>query len=167
MNHIWLIRHGECHSNTGEKTTHPAASMLTERGILQSESVADCIDFQPDSIIHSPYIRTLQSAQPTINKFPGVNVDEWAVQEFIYLPHEAYRDSTQGERRTAVDEYWNESNPQQKNSAEAESFIEFIDRMEMVGPAIEIQQGPRYRFYTWPCDQSDDMENNNRQAGKR
>jgi broad specificity phosphatase PhoE len=132
MNNIWLIRHGECHSNTGEKTTHPATSILTETGILQSNCIADCINFQPDIIIHSPYLRTLQSAQPTINKFPGATVNEWPVQEFIYLPHEKYLNSTQVDRQAAVDEYWQQCDPQQKNSDEAESFVEFIDRMEIL-----------------------------------
>lgn len=131
MNNIWLIRHAECHSNIGEKTTHPATSTLTQTGILQSERIADCIDFQPDSIIHSPYLRAMQSAQPTIIKFPEVTIEEWPVQEFIYLPHEKYLNSTQADRRTAVDEYWQQCDPQQKNADEAESFVEFIDRMEM------------------------------------
>jgi probable phosphoglycerate mutase len=130
MNNIWLVRHGECGSNIGEKTTHPATSILTETGKLQSECIAACIDAQPDSIIHSPYIRSLQSAQPTINKYPGVTVDEWPVQEFVYLPHEKFQNSTQTDRQTAVDEYWQQCDPQQKNSDEAESFVEFIDRME-------------------------------------
>jgi broad specificity phosphatase PhoE len=132
MNNIWLIRHGECHSNIGEKTTHPATSILTATGILQSECVADCIDSPPDSIIHSPYIRTLQSAQATILKYPGATVEQWLVQEFIYLSHEKYRNSTQAERKSVVDDYWQQCDPQQKNSDEAESFIEFIDRMDMI-----------------------------------
>jgi len=146
MNNIWLIRHGECHSNIGEKTTHPATSILTETGILQSECIADCINFQPDIIIHSPYLRTLQSAQPTIKKFPGVTVDEWPVQEFIYLPHEKYLNSTQSDRQTAVDEYWLQCDPQQKNSDEAESFVEFIDRMEMLIQQLKHSKGGAVAF---------------------
>lgn len=157
MNNIWLIRHGECHSNIGEKTTHPATSTLTETGILQSECVADYIDFQPDIIIHSPYLRALQSAKPTINKFPEVTIDEWPVQEFIYLPHEKYLNTTQADRRSAVDEYWQQCDPQQKNFEEAESFVEFIDRMELMieklkqnkGPVIVFTHGHVIRVMIW------------------
>jgi broad specificity phosphatase PhoE len=103
---------------------------LTDTGILQSEQVADCIDFKPELIVHSPYLRAKQSAQPAIYRFPEVIVDEWPVQEFIYLPHEKYLNSTQAERQTEVDDYWQQCDPQQKNADEAESFVEFIDRME-------------------------------------
>lgn len=141
MNNIWLVRHSECHSNVGGKTTHPATSILTKTGRLQSERIADYIDSQPDIILHSPYIRAVQSAQPTINKFPGVTVDESPVQEFVYLPHEKYLNTTQTRRQAAVDEYWQQCNPQQKNSNEAESFAEFIDRIEMVIEKLRHSKG--------------------------
>ena len=102
--------------------------------------------FHPDIIIHSPYIRTLQSAQPTIKKFPGVTVDEWPVQEFIYLPHESYLNSTQSDRQAAVDEYWQQCDPQQKNSDEAESFVEFIVRMEMIIEKLAHSKGTSVVF---------------------
>lgn len=146
MNNIWLIRHGECHSNIGDRTTHPATSELTEAGISQSERIADSIEFQPDIIIHSPYLRTLQSAQPTINKFTGVTVDEWPVQEFIYLPHERYLNSTQSERQATVDEYWQRCDPQLKNSDEAESFVEFIERMETIIEKLAHSKGTSVVF---------------------
>jgi len=157
MNNIWLIRHGESHSNIGKKTMHPAMSSLTVTGSLQSENIADYIDIQPDIIIHSPYIRTLQSAQPTINKFPGATVDEWPVQEFIYLPHEKYLNSTQSDREPAVDEYWKQCDSWQKNSDEAESFIEFFDRMDIIfqqlkhinGHAIVFTHGHVIRAMIW------------------
>jgi len=141
MNKIWLIRHGECHSNTGVKNTSPATSTLTEKGVRQSECVASSIDIQPDRIIHSPFIRSLQSAQPTINRFPAATVEQWPVQEFIYLPYEKYRGTTRADRKAAVDAYWQQCDPQQKNSAEAESFVEFIDRMETISEKLKRCKG--------------------------
>jgi broad specificity phosphatase PhoE len=132
MKNIWLIRHGESQSNSGEKTTHPGTSILTQRGLLQAECISSYIQCRPDIIIHSPYTRALQSAQATINKFPDVTVDEWPVQEFVYLPDEKYLNSTQADRLAAVNEYWEQCDPEQKASDEAESFIEFIDRIEIM-----------------------------------
>ena len=132
MKNIWLIRHAESQSNSGEKTTHPGTSILTQRGLLQSECIRSYIQCRPDIIIHSPYTRALQSAQATINKFLDVTVDEWPVQEFVYLPHEKYMNSTQADRLAAVNEYWQQCDPEQKASDKAESFIEFIDRIEMI-----------------------------------
>jgi 2,3-bisphosphoglycerate-dependent phosphoglycerate mutase len=130
MKNIWLIRHGECGSNTGEMTTHPGASTLTHKGMMQSRCIASFINHRPDIIIHSPFIRTLQSARMTMDKFPDVTVEEWPVQEFIYLPHEKYKHTTQADRQVAVSEYWRQNKPALKTSVEAESFIEFIDRMQ-------------------------------------
>lgn len=132
MKNIWLIRHGESQSNSGEKTTHPGTSILTERGLLQAECIKTYIQCRPDIIVHSPFKRALQSAQATINKFPDVIVDVWPVHEFIYLPDEKYLNTTQANRLAAVNNYWQECNPEQKNAVNAESFTEFIDRMEMI-----------------------------------
>lgn len=131
MKNIWLIRHGECHSNVGEKTIDPAGSTLTTRGLLQAQRLADCIKSAPQLIIHSPYPRTQQSALPLIKKFPDVSVEQWPVQEFIYLPHGSYLDSTQESRRPAVDDYWQRCDPLYRAADEAESFADFIARMQL------------------------------------
>ena len=59
-------------------------------------------------------------------------MDDWPVHEFIYLPDEKYLNPTQADRVAGVNDYWQECNPQQKNAANAESFTEFVDRMEMI-----------------------------------
>ena len=114
---------------------------MTDKGVLQSRRVASYINQRPDIIVHSPYIRTLQSARMTMDKFPDVPVEEWPVQEFIYLPHETYRQTTQADRRDAVSEYWQQNKPALKNSDEAESFIEFIDRMRLLVEKLDSRKG--------------------------
>lgn len=71
---------------------------MTQKGLLQAESIQSYIQCRPDIIVHSPYKRALQTAQATINKFPDVTVDEWPVHEFIYLPDEKYVNTTQADR---------------------------------------------------------------------
>ncbi len=132
MKDIWLIRHGESLSNMGEKTTHPGTSTLTQRGLLQARCITSCIQDKPDIIIHSAYTRAQQTAQPTIEKFPACIVEEWPVEEFVYLHHEKYLNTTKHDRGVDVDQYWEECNPVRKDSDDAESFVDFIDRMEMI-----------------------------------
>jgi len=132
MKNIWLIRHGESYSNIGEKTTHPGTSTLTPEGVRQSECVASYIRHRPDIIIHSTYLRSLQSAEETIKKFNDVTVEEWPVHEFIYLPHIKYLNTTQADRMDAVKDYWQQCEPALKTSAETESFVDFIERMKML-----------------------------------
>ena len=114
---------------------------MTDKGVLQSRRVASYINQRPDIIVHSPYIRTLQSARMTMDKFPDVPVEEWPVQEFIYLHHEAYRQTTQADRQPAVTEYWQQNSPALKASLEAESFIEFIDRMRLLVEKLVSRKG--------------------------
>jgi broad specificity phosphatase PhoE len=108
--------------------------------MAQSECIASCILRQPDIIVYSSFSRSLQSAQPTISKFPDATVAEWPVQEFIYLPHEEYLNSTQADRQQAVNDYWSRCEPALKRSSEAESFAEFIDRMEMLVNKLQSRQ---------------------------
>jgi broad specificity phosphatase PhoE len=141
MKNIWLIRHGESYSNTGEKSTHPGTSTLTPEGMRQSECVASYIRHRPDIIIHSPYSRSLQSAEDTIKKFNNVTVEEWPVHEFIYLPHIQYLNTTQVDRMDAVNDYWQQCEPALKTSAETESFIDFIERMKMLVDRLRRTKG--------------------------
>ena len=137
MKNIWLVRHCESESNSGEKTKHPGSSIITKKGESQAKYISSCIQNEPDLIIHSPYIRTLQSAQSLINKFPETPIEEWPVQEFVYLAAETYLNTTQVERKSYVNRYWKECNPTIKSVDSAESFDEFINRMEMIIEKLE------------------------------
>jgi broad specificity phosphatase PhoE len=129
MKNIWFIRHGQSESNAGLKTTHPKITALTEHGKIQSKHIADYIQIKPDLIIHSPYLRAIQTAQPVIEKFPDVPVEEWPVQEFTYLCPQKYCNTTRYERREFTSRYWQSCDPQNKDSEDSESFNEFIQRV--------------------------------------
>ena len=141
MKDIWLIRHGESLSNAGKKTTHPGTSVLTQKGLLQARCIASYVKDKPDIIIHSAYTRAWQTAEPTIQKFPDSIVQEWPVQEFVYLSHVRYMETTKADRRVDVDLYWDECNPVRKDSADAESFAEFIDRVGMIAEKLTHNEG--------------------------
>ena len=63
---IWLIRHGESEANAGLPTSDVALIELTEKGHQQAQKVASAFTQAPSLIVTSPYIRTKQTAQPTI-----------------------------------------------------------------------------------------------------
>src|SRR4051794_23129291 len=85
MQEIWLIRHGESESNAGLPTSDTAKIVLTPRGHAQAECMAAASPPPPVAIITSPYLRAVQSAQPTIRRFPQARLEEWPVHEFTYL----------------------------------------------------------------------------------
>jgi 2,3-bisphosphoglycerate-dependent phosphoglycerate mutase len=123
----WLIRHGESESNAGTPSAEPGASPLTARGREQAAGLAVTLPETPALIVTSPYRRAVQTAEPTIARFPDVHREEWPVQEFSYLGEFHVRMSTSGERRPYVLEYWTRADPHLSLGG-AETFAHLIGR---------------------------------------
>lgn len=126
---IWLIRHGESQANAGLSTHSPESICLTIRGQEQAELLADYFKDKPDSIIVSPFLRTRQTAQPLIDKFPSVPVQEWSIQEFTYLDTERCQNTTLHQRKPLVEEYWKRNDARYCDGTGAESFSDFFNRI--------------------------------------
>jgi broad specificity phosphatase PhoE len=131
MNNIWLIRHGESQSNAGEKTTTPEHIGLTTLGELQSQQIANTIIHQPDLVVYTPYVRTQQSSKPIIEKYPGVIHEEWPLQEFTYLNPHQYHNTSRHDRQSSKRIYWSKCDPYYSDGGGAESYYEFLNRIEI------------------------------------
>jgi 2,3-bisphosphoglycerate-dependent phosphoglycerate mutase len=127
---VWLIRHAESIGNAGLVTSRPDTIPLTGKGIEQALYLADSFTQAPALIVTSPYIRTQQSAKPTIRRFPTARHEQWEVQEFTYLSPERYRDTTAADRAPFVESYWSRCDPHYIDGEGAESFADFIRRVQ-------------------------------------
>jgi probable phosphoglycerate mutase len=127
---IWFIRHAESESNAGLPTSDPATIALTARGYEQAEYIAASFRETPTLIVTSPYIRTKQTAQPTIRRFADVPQEEWPIQEFTYLSLEHRLHTTPNERKPLLEAYWERCDPCYSDGAGAESFADLIDRVQ-------------------------------------
>ena len=58
---------------------------LTELGWRQAREVAASWTQVPSLLVTSAYLRTRQTAQPTLARFPHVPVEAWPIEEFTYL----------------------------------------------------------------------------------
>ncbi len=125
----WLIRHGESAANAGIATTNPATIPLTLVGCDQAERVAAELSRRPDLIVVSPYLRTQQTAEPTVQRFPDVPVETWPVQEFTYLSPSRCIDMTAEQRRPLVEAYWHRCDPHHDDGPGAESFSAMLGRV--------------------------------------
>jgi probable phosphoglycerate mutase len=128
----WFIRHAESEANVGLPTTSPANVKLTNWGRKQAEYIARAFTNQPDIIVTSPYIRTKQTAIPTIERFPNSSQQEWPVQEFTYLSPSQCHGSTIEERRPLTHKYWQHMDPFYVDGEGAESFAQFIHRVQNI-----------------------------------
>ncbi len=127
---VWLIRHAESIGNAGLPTSEPDTIPITRKGVEQALRLVDSFTQEPSLIVTSPYVRARQSAEPTIRRFPTVRQEQWQVQEFTYLAPERYRETTGADRKPFVDAYWSRCDPHYVDGEGAESFADFIRRVQ-------------------------------------
>jgi probable phosphoglycerate mutase len=125
----WLIRHGESAANAGAVTTDPATIPLTEAGRDQARSIATTITRKPDLIVVSFYLRTQQTAEPSMRRFPDVLVETWPMQEFTYLSPGRCVGTTAAQRRPLVEAYWQRCDAGHVDGVGAESFTAMLQRV--------------------------------------
>lgn len=133
---IWLIRHAESESNAGLPTQHPAATPITARGRQQSQQIALSLPRPPSLIITSPYLRTSQTAKPTLERFPEAVQSEWQIQEFTFLAPDKYYKTTVYQRRPMVEVYWQRCDPFYLDGAGAETFAGLVQRVQQMRSKI-------------------------------
>lgn len=139
MSTIWFIRHGESEANAGLPSADPSSIPLTPLGREQAKRIALAFTFPPDRIVHSPYLRARQTAQPTIDRFPGTACEEWPVHEFTYLSILGGV-STTAERRPRVEKFWRRCDPEWVDGEGAESFANLMHRVEGTLQRLEVER---------------------------
>lgn len=125
---VRFIRHGESAANAGNASSDPALIPLTDLGWAQARTVAESFDQAPSLIVTSPFERAQDTAQPTIQRFPSVPVETWAVEEFTYLSPGRCANTTAAERKPWVESYWVSADPDFVDGPSTESFAGLIQR---------------------------------------
>lgn len=130
MKEIRLIRHAESLANIGSSTSTPKDIPLSEKGFEQAKILAASTAVRPDLVIVSSYLRSRQTAESLINKFPNTLMETLMVQEFTYLSISRCRNTTHQERKPLVQEFWTRNDPHYCDGEQAESLAEFFQRVE-------------------------------------
>lgn len=129
MKEIWFIRHGESAANAGLPTNDPASIPLTPLGHQQAMELATEIKSCPGLFIMTPYLRTQQTANPMLEKFPDVPVEIWPLHEYDFLSPAVCQNTTIDERKPWVKEFWSKCDPDYIHGEGAESFKTFNSRV--------------------------------------
>ena len=140
MRTVWFIRHGESEANAGLPTTDPVSTRLTKKGLEQAKNIAASFEEAPSLIVTSSYIRTKQTAWPTMECFPDIPHEEWPVHEFTYLPLTDKQYSTVQQRRPQAQQFWRRNDPFYVAGEGAESFMQFMQRVQAVIERINAQE---------------------------
>ena len=155
-----FIRHAESEANVGGVIDHPSNYALTEAGRQQARTLAAATVATPAAIVYSPFLRARQTAAPMIKRFPDVESLMLPIQEFTCLRPDAWKESTAKQRRPAVDEYWKKADPRFCDGEGAESFADFLGRVETtlawlntsnVGPVFLVGHELFIRAVMWRC----------------
>ena len=128
----WFIRHGESESNAGLPTAESAPTPLTPKGVEQAERVALVFQEPPKLVVVSHYLRSKQSAEPTLRRFPQVPRAVWPVQEFTYLDRPVGQLLTSQQRKPLVEAFWHRCDPNLRDGGRAESFADLMARIQEV-----------------------------------
>ena len=144
---IFLIRHAESESNAGGVFEHKNIIKITETGKKQAQDLAEILD-KPDRIIVSKYIRTVETAEPTIKKYPDSKVHLWLdTHEFEYVDTIRYRNISSEQRDLNAREYWERADPYYKDAETVENFVEMVERANRVILKLKkIPDGVNYVF---------------------
>lgn len=101
---------------------------LTDLGWQQARDVAASWDKTPSLIVTSPYLRTQQTAAPTIERFPEAPVEVWPIEEFTYLQPARWNGTASAVRMPHLERYWRDADPEYCDGDEAESFANLMNR---------------------------------------
>lgn len=143
-----FIRHGQSTGNAGMSCHDLATIELTEKGWNQARRVADEWTETPSLIVTSPFLRTQQTAAPTIERFPDVPVEVWPIEEFTYLQPSRWNGTLAADRAPHLERYWGEADPVYCDGEGAESFSTLLRRAEaaLARSAGLPSPGPVYVF---------------------
>lgn len=125
---IYLIRHAQSVGNIDGQTDSHASIELTELGHRQAEKLAQVLP-QANKIMISPYLRTLQTAQPLLNR-DGLEAEILPIQEFSYLSDLKCKGTTLSQRKLWADAYWQGLDVDYLDAEDAETFRNFYQRVQ-------------------------------------
>ena len=132
-----FVRHGQSTGNAGVPCHDLSLLELTELGRKQALQVAKSWTEPPSLIVTSPYLRTQQTAAPTIKRFKTVPVEVWPIQEFTYLEPSQWNGTSSALRSAPIQAYWKTCDPAYCDGPGAESFATLLRRTEAALSRLE------------------------------
>jgi 2,3-bisphosphoglycerate-dependent phosphoglycerate mutase len=125
---ILLVRHGQSVANAGGIPPDHITNPLTELGHAQAKAFAEGFSCTPTLFLHSPFLRARQTAEPLLQRFPDVPVEEWPIHEFTYLEPARHNGTSEEQQMPHILSYWERPDPTYIDGPGAESFTQFLDR---------------------------------------
>lgn len=135
---IYLIRHAESVGNVDGQTESHASIALTELGHLQAQQLLAQLP-KADHVIISPFLRTLQTAQPLLDR-DQLSAEILPIEEFSYLSDVKCKGTTLSQRKPWVDAYWQLADVDYVDASDAESFRDLYQRVKALFTFLDREQ---------------------------
>jgi broad specificity phosphatase PhoE len=145
---LWLIRHGESAVPDGLCASTSALLELTPKGIKQAQCLAIAVRSPPYLIVVSPFVRTLQTARPMIERYPNTLIEEWPVQEFDYVHLPEGQNTLKMYRQVLIDAFWERNDPDYSDGEGLETFYSLMGRVKVVVDRIKMQNNRNILMFT-------------------
>ena len=127
---VIFVRHGESTGNVGIPSFDLSQMPLTALGEAQAQDVAASWHTAPSLIATSSYLRAQRTAQPTVNRYPGVPVEVLPMEEFTYLEPSRWNGTSQQQRLPFIEAYWQRGDPAYCDGPGAENFQHLLGRVD-------------------------------------
>lgn len=146
MNKVFLIRHAESESNIGKVFVHQNTIKITQKGKQQAADLLEVLE-KPNKIICSKYIRTVETAEPLMEKFPESEIHLW-IDSHEFQPLDSKRNDgiTTEQRNNNNKLYWLRLDPFYHDGGNSESFKEFVQRVNLCILKMKNLSGVNYIF---------------------
>lgn len=146
MGKVFLIRHAESKSNVGGVFEHQNIITITDEGKKQAEKLSEILG-RPDRIICSRYIRTIETAEPLIKRFPESEIHLWTdTHEFQPLDSKRHIGILKEQNEDLHRLYWRRLDPLYNDGGNAESFKNFVERVSSSILKMRHLRGVNYIF---------------------
>ncbi|WP_173911622.1 histidine phosphatase family protein [Acinetobacter sp. Marseille-Q1618] len=135
---VYLIRHAQSVGNVDGKTESHASIALTDFGHQQAHQLTQILP-RAHHVIISPFLRTLQTAQPILER-DKLQPEILPIEEFSYLSDLKCKGTTLAQRKPWVDAYWQNLDVDYVDAADAESFRDLYLRVEALFTFLDREQ---------------------------
>lgn len=142
----YFIRHAQSTGNAGGKTSDPNSIPLSPKGTQEAQNlVAKLAPLPIQRIFCSPFIRTQLTAQPYAES-KNLPIEIIPIQEFTHLEPSRVQNTTEADRKTLRENFWNKRNPNLRDGPNSESFQDLLYRTATLTSLLRCLQEPSAFF---------------------
>lgn len=127
---LYFVRHGQSVANAGGRSLPHHSVPLTDKGHGQAQDIAQALPGQAPLVLVSELVRTHQTSEPYCARIVAKAQPLALLNEFNPLAYDLIAGLDGDARRPIAVAYWSFADPAQRTGREADSFHDFVARVD-------------------------------------